>query len=321
MQVEAPKDKKSTKARINWILRQLKTSDPTNVIIRILWASRASDTDVPLSKFLESIDIPEIRSSNAPPRAFEIMTITTNGGRFSGSKTFIQDLEELCPNYYENIGQFLKNPPKPSPPTLIESVKGHALYIPVLLAVTTGMRRGEILALRWGDVDLERATLSVTQTLEKTRQGGLQFKQPKTKRSRRSISLPSMLVDALRKHRADQAELHLSLGVGWKEHGLVCSKLAGEPIIPGTLTNMFGRFVKSIDIPPIRFHDLRHTHATHLLRQGVHPKVAQERLGHATIAVTLDLYSHVMPGMQENAALKVDTALRAALGKRNKADN
>jgi len=187
---------------------------------------------------------------------------------------------------------------------LIENVKCHALHIPVLLAVTTGMRRGEILALRWSDVDLERATLSVTQSLEKTRHGGLRFKQPKTKRGRRSISLLSMLVDALRKHRADQAELYLSLGVGWGEHGLVCAKLAGEPVNPNTLTSGFASFVKSLDIPQVRFHDLRHTHATHLLKQGVHPKVAQERLGHATIAVTLDLYSHVMPGMQENAALK-----------------
>ena len=205
--------------------------------------------------------------------------------------------------------------------TLIEEVKGHALYIPVLLAVTTGVRRGEVLALRWCDVDLDRATLSITQTLEKTREGGLRFKQPKTKKSRRSISLPLMTVDSLRKHRAKQAELYLSLGVGWNEQGLVCTKLAGQTINPNSLTSGFANFVARLDIPKVRFHDLRHTHATQLLKEGVHPKVAQERLGHATIAVTLDLYSHVMPGMQEDAALRVDTALRAALGKHNKTDN
>ena len=205
--------------------------------------------------------------------------------------------------------------------TLIEKVKDHAFYIPVLLAVTTGMRRGEVLGLRWCDVDLDRATLSVTQTLEKTRDGGLRFKQPKTKKSRRTITLPSMTVDALRKHRANQAELYLGIGVGWNEQGLVCTKLAGEPINPNTLTSGFANFVKRLDIPKVRFHDLRHTHATQLLKEGIHPKVVQERLGHATIAVTLGLYSHVMPGMQEDAALRVDTALRAALGKRNKADN
>jgi integrase len=204
---------------------------------------------------------------------------------------------------------------------LIEVVKDHALHIPVLLAVTTGMRRGEVLALRWCDVDLERATLSITQTLEKTRKGGLRFKQPKTKKSRRNISLPSLTVDILRKHRAEQAEIYLGLGVGWNEQGLVCMKNAGEPINPNTLTSGFANFVKQVEIPKVRFHDLRHTHATQLLKEGVHPKVAQERLGHANIAVTLDLYSHVMPGMQEDAALRVDTALRAALGKRNKTNN
>ncbi len=200
--------------------------------------------------------------------------------------------------------------------TLIDRVKGTALYVPVLLAVTTGLRRGEVLALRWCDVDLDRAALAVTRTLEKTREGGLRFKQPKTRKSRRTISLPSIAVGALRKHRAEQVELYLSLGVGWNENGLVCTRLDGEPINPNTLTSGFASLVRQMDIPRVRFHDLRHTHATQLLKEGVHPKVAQERLGHATIAVTLDLYSHVMPGMQEDAALRVDRALKAALGRR-----
>ena len=130
-----------------------------------------------------------------------------------------------------------------------------------------------------------------------------------------------MSVEALRLHRIKQAEFYLSLGVGWNEQGLVCMKMAGEPINPNTLTSGFANFVKALEIPKVRFHDLRHTHATQLLKEGIHPKVAQERLGHATIAVTLDLYSHVMPGMQEDAALRVDNALRAALGKRDKTDN
>ena len=126
----------------------------------------------------------------------------------------------------------------------------------------------------------------------------------------------NVTVDALRLHRAEQAELMLSLGTGWNEDGLVCLKGAGDPINPNTLTSGFASFMENIDLPKIRFHDLRHTHAAHLLKAGVHPKVAQERLGHATIAVTLDLYSHVMPGMQEDAAMRVDRALRTALGKR-----
>ncbi len=199
---------------------------------------------------------------------------------------------------------------------LIEKTMNSSLYMPVLLALTTGMRRGEVLALRWCDVDLNRATLSVTQTLEKTRKGGLRFKQPKTQKSRRSISLPSIMVDALKKHRVEQAELYLKIGQGWDEVGLVCTKLAGEPIDPNTLTGGFANLVRKTNIPKVRFHDLRHTHATQLLREGIHPKVAQERLGHTSISVTLDLYSHVMPGMQEDAASKVDIALKTALGRR-----
>ena len=177
------------------------------------------------------------------------------------------------------------------------------------------MRRGEVLALRWSDIDLDGGILSVTRTLEKSRNGGLKFKQPKTQKSRRTISLPGITVDALKLHRVEQAELMLSLGAGWNEDGLVCMKNAGDPITPDTLTSNFKNMIKRTGLPLIRLHDLRHTHATQLLKAGVHPKIAQERLGHATIAVTLDLYSHVMPGMQEDAAMKVDRVLKSALGK------
>jgi integrase len=199
---------------------------------------------------------------------------------------------------------------------LIESVTGTTLYMPTLLAITTGMRRGEILASRWMDIDLDRGTLSVTQTLEKSRKGGLQFKQPKTKRSRRNITLPPITIQALRKHRVERAKVLLRLGCGWDENGLVCARLDGSPINPNTLTSGFASLVRRTDIPKVTFHGLRHTHATQLFKEGVHPKIVQERLGHSTIAVTLDLYSHVMPGMQEDAAMKVDRALKAALGKR-----
>ncbi len=199
--------------------------------------------------------------------------------------------------------------------TLLNAVEGSHLYIPVMLAITTGMRRGEVLALRWSDVDLEHSRLSVTQTLEKSRKGGLIFKQPKTKRSRRNITLPSITVDALRKRYAEQAEIFLRLGFGRRDDALVCCKPDGSPISPGALSSAFTKLVRRLDIPNVTFHGLRHTHATQLLKEGVHPKVAQERLGHSTISTTLDLYSHVMPGMQEDAALRVDKALKAALGK------
>jgi integrase len=141
---------------------------------------------------------------------------------------------------------------------LIESAKDTKLYIPILLAVTTGMRRGEILALRWSDIKLDAAYLSVTRTLEKSRSGGLQFKQPKTSKSRRKITLPQITVEALGKHRAQQAELYLSFGIGWNETGLICTKGAGETINPPTLTASFAKFIRNCEVPTVRFHDLPH---------------------------------------------------------------
>ena len=139
--------------------------------------------------------------------------------------------------------------------------------------------------------------------------------------SRRTISLPLFTVDALKKHRVEQAKLYLSVGAGWNENGLVCIKGVGDPINPNTLTSGFASQIRKMDIPRVRFHDLRHTHATQLLKEGIHPKVAQERLDHSSIAVTLDLYSHVMPGMQEDAAMRVDRVLKTALGKRHENNN
>ena len=184
--------------------------------------------------------------------------------------------------------------------------------MPILLAVTTGMRRGEILALRWKDVDLDAGTLAVQQTLEQTRKG-LSFKAPKTARSRRTISLPSLTVEALRRHKVHQAEDRLSSpGIGRAEIDLVSSLRDGSPSSPRALTQEFKRLAKKLGFA-VRFHDLRHTHISHLLAEGVHPKVASERAGHASVAITLDTYSHVLPGLQEDAAARIDAALRTHL--------
>ena len=200
---------------------------------------------------------------------------------------------------------------------LLERTKATYLYLPILIAVTTGMRRGEVLGLRWSDLDLDAGMASVRQTLEATKDG-LIFKQPKTARSRRRVSLLPMTVQALRAHRTEQKKARLALGPVYEDHGLVCARADGRPINPRQLSKDFLSLLRCSDgLPRIRFHDLRHTHATQLLRQGVHPKIVSERLGHATIAITLDTYSHVMPGMQEDAALRLDAALKIAINARN----
>ncbi len=194
---------------------------------------------------------------------------------------------------------------------LLKAAEGGRHYLPILLALTTGMRRGEVLGLRWRDVDLEHDVLSVTQTLEQTKEG-IAFKAPKTPRSRRSIELTETTILALRAHRARQAEEKLRAGRAWQDHGLVCARELGEPMIPRDLTKAFQRLCKREGLT-LRFHDLRHTHLTHLMAEGTHPKIASERAGHSSVAITLDLYSHVIPGMQRDAADKVDAALRKAL--------
>lgn len=186
------------------------------------------------------------------------------------------------------------------------------LWIPILLAVTTGMRRGEILALTWSDVDLKAGTVSVTKSLEETREG-LSIKAPKTAKGRRTIPLPRLAVDALKAHKVAQAEYRLRLGDVYKDLGLVCPAPDGTLRQPDSFSQSFQIFLGKTGVSRVRFHDLRHTHATQLLRQGVHPKVVAERLGHSSITLTLDTYSHVVPGLQEEAARQLDRVLRKAL--------
>jgi integrase len=198
---------------------------------------------------------------------------------------------------------------------LIDAVRGKRLFIPVLLAITTGMRRGEILALRWDDLDFSAMSLAVRQSVSQTK-AGLLFKQPKTPKGRRVIALPSLAIDALRRHKTEQAQERLLLGPAYQEGNLVCANQDGSTWAPDTFTVAFKTFVRSSGLPRVRFHDLRHTHATQLLRQGIHPKVVSERLGHSSVGFTLDVYSHVLPDIQQDAASKLDTVIRAALGGR-----
>jgi integrase len=195
---------------------------------------------------------------------------------------------------------------------LLEAIKRNRVYWPVLVALSTGMRRGEILALRWKNIDLDRGVVRVVESLEQTK-AALRFKLPKTEKTR-AITLPSFVVEELRRLKRQQAEELFVLGVRQSGETLACCRHDGEPLPPRSLTHEFAKVARRVkDIPRVRFHDLRHSHATQLLSAGIHPKVAQERLGHSTITTTLDLYSHVTETMQEDAAAKLDTAFRSAI--------
>lgn len=188
---------------------------------------------------------------------------------------------------------------------LLEAVSGTWLEAPAAIAAATGMRRGEILALRWTDLDAALTLLRVQRTLQPTNDG-LVFEQPKTPRSRRTVLLPAFLRPFLERQRADQERRRAADAQGWTNAGLVIDRGDGQPVNPDTLSAGWARFLRRHGFPQVRFHDLRHAHATLMLTQGVHPKVVSERLGHASIGITLDTYSHVLPTLQQEAATAFD---------------
>jgi integrase len=198
---------------------------------------------------------------------------------------------------------------------LLDAARGTSTYLPVLLAALTGMRRGEIAALRWRSVDLDNATLAVVVSLEQTAKT-VREKTPKNGKGR-LLALSPLLVDELRQHKARQAEHLLRHGVALTNNHHVVMRADALPYLPRSITDMFNQLLdRRPSLPRIRFHDLRHSHATALLTAGVHPKVAQERLGHHSISMTMDLYSHTMPHMQVDAVNKVDVAMRKAMARR-----
>jgi integrase len=224
------------------------------------------------------------------------------------------------------LGVLFKNPARqvkpPRPPfreikiltkgemtTVIDAAKEAGLYVPVLVALTTGVRRGELLALRWSDIDLKAASLTINQSLERIK-GKFVFKSPKTKTSRRTITLPVIPVEALREHYRVQLEERFKLGLGRDPRGLVFSRADGQPMDPDTLSKAFRRLVAAAKVTPITFHGLRHTHISHLLMEGVHVKVVSERVGHANVNTTLTVYAAYIPSMQADAAQRVDAWLR-----------
>ena len=195
---------------------------------------------------------------------------------------------------------------------LFKSFGSSGMYFPVALAVSTGLRRGELLALRWQEIDLKKGQITVARSLEQTKDG-LKFKTPKTNKSRRTVALAKTTIGLLKRRKAEQSALKLKLGGTYQDNDLVCARPDGTPWPPGSLSTTFAGHIRRHKLPLMRFHDLRHTHATQLLKQGVHPKIVSERLGHSNIAITLDTYSHVLPGMQEEAIAGLDASLAAAI--------
>ena len=180
------------------------------------------------------------------------------------------------------------------------------------LDVYTGLRRGELLGLRWRAIHLAAGTLSVTETIQRVTGRGLMSLEPKTDRSRRLVSIPPIAVAVLRGLKVKQREEREAVNREWSESEYVFSHWDGRPFHPDTVSHTFAALVQKAGIPHVRLHDLRHSHATLMMADGINPKIVSERLGHSSVAITLDIYSHVLPGIQEEAALKFEEGLRKA---------
>jgi integrase len=165
-----------------------------------------------------------------------------------------------------------------------------------------------VLGLRWADVDLDAARAAIRQTVIAVHHK-VQLGEPKTAKGRRTIDLDAVTVAALREHRKRQAAERLLMGAGWTDHGLVFCRVDGGPLHPERFSRTFTTRVRQLGLPPIRLHDLRHGWATLALAGGVHPKVVQERLGHANIGITLDIDSHGTEGLHTDAAERVAAAI------------
>ncbi len=184
---------------------------------------------------------------------------------------------------------------------ILDAAAGTRMEAPIAIALATGMRRGEVLGLRWSDIDEQMSAAQVCRALQNTTEG-LIFEPPKTRRSRRKVILPSFLAPYLHRQKTDQARRRLRLGRDWIDEGVVVDFQDGRAWNPDSFTPAWAAFLRHAGIPHVRFHDLRHAHATLMLSKGVHPKIVSERLGHASIGITLDTYSHVLPAMQQEAA-------------------
>ena len=193
---------------------------------------------------------------------------------------------------------------------LFETASDNHYYPVIYTAVSTGLRQAELLGLRWRDIDLDMLSISVSQVLYK-RQGVCQFKEPKTAHSRRRVAMTPKLALFLREYRLEREALYLTLGKAFTLDSLVFGSPEGKPFDPGVLSHTFNKLVRKAGLSNVRFHDLRHTFASLMLLRGAKPKVISEALGHSSVAFTMDTYSHIIEGMQEDAMALLDEVLPA----------
>jgi integrase len=304
---------KRTAARYREIVERNITPRLGHVPLRKLTAAHIEAFEADLQR--DGWVKPGKKGVEAPRRGLSAQTVLHVHRTLSQALNHAVRLEVLIKNPAKQVkpprptSQEIKILSKQEIAALLAAAKGTYLYMPVLVAVTTGIRRGELLGLRWSDVDLKAGRLTVNQAMQRTK-GELEFKSPKTKTSRRTITLPAMTVEALQAHYKAQLEDRMKLGLGRDPHGLVFTRADGKPSDPDSLSKAFERLVIKGKVTPITLHGLRHTHISHLLMDGVHMKVVSERAGHANVNITLNTYAAYIPNMQADAAVRVNAWLR-----------
>ena len=219
-----------------------------------------------------------------------------------------------------NVCDVVKRPPVPKKEMqalttiqaqhLLSAARGDRLEALYVLALTTGMREGELLGLKWVDVDLEVGTVRIQRIVKRVAGQGMVVSEPKTRAGRRHITLSRLGIDALKKHRLRQQEARLLAGARWQDQGWIFSTKWGTPLDADSIRRTcFPQLLARAGLPRIRFHDLRHTAATLLLMLQTHPKIVQELLGHSNNSITLDIYSHVTPSLQKEAVSSLERLL------------
>lgn len=189
---------------------------------------------------------------------------------------------------------------------LLTAVQGTDMEVPVTIDVVLGIRRGELLALKWSDVDLEGKKIQIKNNLISTTSTGIVIRDTKTESSRRTITIPEFIVNFLKKHFQEQQKIRDALGGSYNEQNLICCNINGKPYCPKYFSNKFRKFLAKKGLKRIRLHDLRHSNATLMLLYGVPAKIAAQRLGHSSVSVTLDIYSHVLQDMQNEVSDQIE---------------
>jgi integrase len=283
-------------------LQALKPADLTTLYARLLKSGRAdykagtglSHRSVAylstiVGKCLEAAVRGDLLMSN-PARRAEVPKASSTGRRHEGMRTWSQ----------QDLARFL------------EQTKGHQHRPAWVLLATTGLRRGEVLGLSWTSLDLDAGRMSISRTLVDMEGDQPVWSDPKTGAGRRSIALDPGTLAVLRAVRVSQAQERLLVGSGYRDFDLVFARPDGGPLHPDRFARTFREQVAKNELPPLSVHGLRHTWATLALGAGVHPKVVQERLGHSNISITLNIYSHVMPAMETDAADRVAALILGA---------